>query len=284
MLRGLFLILLIVSVAAPAANGQAPAGPVFVHPAIRPLPSVEPPSAPAGQAPAALMEHVEATLELPPPAALWKGSAELGLDGSEGNTETFNFKFGFDAKRESEHDVFTLDFDYRKKTNQYIETANRAFLDWRFEWLLGDSPWSAFVHGTVDYDEFQSFDVRVSSDLGLGYQFIKTDSTSLAARFGGGFSHEIGGPDESYVPEAVYGLDFEHQLNKRQKLAAVVEYSPDVSEFSDFRLKTRATWELLIDEEMNLSFKFSVLDRYDSTPNGVKPNDLDYSAVLLWKF
>ncbi|HUT14122.1 MAG TPA: hypothetical protein VMY42_26775 [Thermoguttaceae bacterium] len=41
---------------------------------------------------------------------------------------------------------------------------------------------------------------------------------------------------------------------------------------------------MLIDQQMNLSLKLGVLDRYDSTPNGVKPNDLDYTAVLLWKF
>ena len=38
---------------------------------------------------------------------------------------------------------------------------------------------------------------------------------------------------------------------------------------------------LLFDQ--NLSFKLSVIDRYDSTPDGRKPNDLDYALLLLWK-
>ena len=49
----------------------------------------------------------------------------------------------------------------------------------------------------------------------------------------------------------------------------------------DFRLKSRASWQALVHKEMNLSLKLSVLDRSDSTPNGVRPNDLDYSAVLV---
>ncbi|HUT13233.1 MAG TPA: DUF481 domain-containing protein [Thermoguttaceae bacterium] len=220
----------------------------------------------------------------PPVVKIWEGSVELGLDGAEGNTQAFNLKFGVDAKRKTDRNVFTLDLDYRKKTDRARETANRAFLDWRYEWLLQDSPWTCFTHGTVDYDEFQAFDVRVTTDIGLGYQFIETDRTTFAGRVGSGFSREIGGPDDNYVPEAVFGLDYERKLTNRQKLTMKIDYMPDVTEFNDFRLHTRAGWEMLIDRQMNLSLKLSVLDRYDGTPNGAKPNDLDYTAVLLWKF
>jgi hypothetical protein len=49
------------------------------------------------------------------------------------------------------------------------------------------------------------------------------------------------------------------------------------------RINSKAGWELLLDEEMNLSLKLTVLDRYDSTPNRAEPNDIDYAAMLLWK-
>ncbi len=39
----------------------------------------------------------------------------------------------------------------------------------------------------------------------------------------------------------------------------------------------------LLDEEANLSLKLSAQDRYDSTPNGLRPNDINYSILLLWK-
>jgi len=266
-------------------------GPQYVYPDFRRLPPAEPDAGPQLQAAAA--EEFLPTVqpepkpqppELEPNEKLWEGSFELGLDGSEGNTRTFNVQFGMDVKRKTDCDVLSLDLDYRKKTAAYLETANRALLDWRYEQLYDDSPWTTFVHGTVDYDEFQAFDVRVAADVGLGFQLIDWERTTLAVRFSGGFSHEIGGPDDAYVPELNYGLDFEHRISDRQKLAAQANYIPDVTEFSDFRLKTEASWELLIDKEMNLSLKLSVLDRYDSTPHGLRPNDLDYSAMLLWKF
>lgn len=278
-----------------AQVSDAALDPKFPHAHVRRLPVAEVtplpdadtwPSADHGQ----LGPHFEAPSadfvfddpETPP--KLWQSSFELGLDGTEGNSQTLNFRLGFDTKRSTPHDLLTLDLDYRKNTAGEEETAHRAFLDWRYERLFAESPWTCFVHGTVDYDELTMFDVRVTADIGLGYHLIKTESTLLAARVGGGFSHEIGSSDESYVPEAVFGLDFEHRLNQRQKLTLAVEHTPDITDFGDFRFTARAGWEVLIDQEMNLSLKLSALDRYDSTPDGAESNDLDYAAVLLWSF
>lgn len=223
-------------------------------------------------------------VEPKPAAKLWKGNFELGLDGSEGNSQRFNLRFGVEAKRKTDDDVLSLDLDYHRNTSHSRETAHRTFLDWRYEWLFKESPWTWFGHGTIDYDEFQAFDVRVSVDTGLGYQFVGTDATSLLGRCSGGWSREIGGPDEDYVPEVVFGLEFERQLSERQRLTATADYAPDVTDFGDFRLNAKAGWEVLLDEQKNLRFKLSVVDRHDSTPHGAKPNDVDYSATLLWSF
>lgn len=229
-------------------------------------------------------EIAEVAAEAEPVPDPWEGSFELGLDGSDGNSQRFNFRFGIDAKRTTDESMLTLDLDYRRNTNNSLETANRTFFDWRHEWLFEESPWTWFVHGTVDYDEFQAFDVRVSLDTGVGYQFMKSERTSFLGRAGSGWSREVGGPDDQYVPEAVFGADFHRQLSKRQKLTANVDYMPDVGDPMDFRLNTKANWEVLLDEEMNLSLKVTMMDRYDSTPHEAKANDVDYGITLLWTF
>ena len=136
----------------------------------------------------------------------------------------------------------------------------------------------------MDYDEFKAYDLRVSLDTGVGYQFIKNDATSLIGRVGGGTTREIDGPDDTFIPESVFGLEGEHKLNKRQKLCASVEYRPDVTDFGNYRLNAKADWEVLLDEETHLSMKVGVLDRYDSYADGFKPNDIDYTLALLWSF
>ena len=37
------------------------------------------------------------------------------------------------------------------------------------------------------------------------------------------------------------------------------------------------------DEASNLHLKVLVIERYDSTPEGREPEDIDYSILLLWK-
>ena len=228
--------------------------------------------------------EVTESAERPPPVKLWKGGCELGFNGSEGNSETLNFRLGFDAKRKTDANIIDLDLDYHKKTADSREAANRMLLDGRYEWLHGDSPLTSFLHQTTEYDEFKAYNVRVTLDAGVGYQFLENDITSLTGRFGSGVSHEIGGPDKKVVPELTWSLEFEHQFSKRQKFKASTEYVPDVTDFADFRLTTKLGWEVLLDEDWNLSLKLGILDRYDSTPNGSKPNDLDYSITLLWSF
>jgi hypothetical protein len=172
-------------------------------------PDAEPPDAEASED---LVEMAELAEEAPP-VKLWKGSFELGFNGSEGNTETLNFRFGIDAKRKTKANIIDLDIDYHKKTADNVETANRMFFDGRYEWLNGDSPWTSFAHQTTEFDEFKAYNSRVTLDFGVGYQFLDNDATSLMARLGSGVSNEIGGPDNSVVPEMTCGLEFEHQLS-----------------------------------------------------------------------
>jgi hypothetical protein len=124
----------------------------------------------------------------------------------------------------------------------------------------------------------------MAGDAGIGYAFVKNATTRLIGRAGPGFSHEIGGPDDSVVPEGVLGMEFEHCLSAHQKLVASSTYYPDISDWEDYRVNSKAAWELLVDPQWNLSLQLAVTDRYDSTPNGAKANDIDYSLLLLWGF
>jgi putative salt-induced outer membrane protein YdiY len=216
-------------------------------------------------------------------AKLWSGTIQLGLNGAEGNAITFNIASGYDLKRETKFLVLTSDLKYNKATSRLVETQHNAIFNGKSEWLFQESPWTAFARGYLEYDEFKAFDLRVVTNAGAGYRLINRDKSKLTSRFGSGFSHEIGGPDDSYVPEAVFGMDFSHQFTPRQKFNAKGDYFPEWGEFTNYRIVTSADWELLFDQVANLSLKLGITDRYDSSPNGLKPNDFTYSTLILWK-
>ena len=220
----------------------------------------------------------------PAPPKLWSGSFDLGLNGSNGNTELFNFRFNLAAIRETDAAKLTLKSNYVRLQSEGEEVGNRLFFEGRNEWKFADTPWSIFVHETTEYDEFRNWRTRVGMDTGLGYSFIKNDFTSLTLRFGPSTSHEFRGPATDWVPELTYGIQLEHKLSQLQKLFFQIDYFPDLRDVVEYRMNTQASWEIVIDQVNSLSLKLSAISRYDTTPEGDSPDDLDYAATLLWAF
>lgn len=213
----------------------------------------------------------------------WSGGFEVGLNGTEGNSVAQSLQLGFDLDRETTRTLWSTDFIYAKTESNGVQTQHNALFRTNVNWKFANPRWTWFTKLGLEYDEFKDFDIRLFMNTGLGYFFIQNDVTELKGRFGGGSSREFGGVDEDWVPEAVFGTDFEHQLTSRQKIGAVFDYYPSWKDFSDYRMITDAYWELLLDEESNMNLRVSILDRYDSTPNGAERNDVNYALLLLWK-
>jgi putative salt-induced outer membrane protein YdiY len=214
----------------------------------------------------------------------WEGNVELGLSGTEGNSQTFNVRFGLTAKHKTDHLIQSLQFTSIQKSADGVTTANTTLLDGKLEWPMPASKWNYYIHGLVEHDQFKAFDYRVSGDTGLGYEFINSDLTTLTSRGGISASQEIGGPDDELKPELAFGGEFKHKLSATHSISGKVDYFPHVTEFGDFRLNSQAAWEIALSSAWGLSLKLSVIDRYDSTPAGARPNDLDYSTLVIWQF
>ena len=153
---------------------------------------------------------------------IWSASVELGLNMTSGNSDTLSLQSGAEMTRETELNKFFFDFTYAKNEANGVQTQHFALVDARHDYLFGDSPWSWFNKAALRYDEFRAFNVRLVLNTGLGYALWDTAVSKLNTRFGAGVSREFGGPDNSLVPEAVFGLDYEKQLTKMQQLKATV--------------------------------------------------------------
>lgn len=214
----------------------------------------------------------------------WDTGIELGINGSSGTSDSLSIQSGGYIKRESRFSKLNLDATYNRTTSGGTETQNNAQLDARNDWLLDErSPWTLFASGNVFYDEFQAFDVQTNANSGIGYRFVHRPGLDLIGRFGAGASREFGGPDDDWVPEALFGGEFNQQFSASQKLYAKLDYFPEWEEFGEYRLVADAGWEIELVQPENLSLKISATDRYDSTPNGAEPHLVNYSVLLLLK-
>lgn len=214
----------------------------------------------------------------------WEGSAELGMNGSEGNSQTFNIRSGAKAKYTAPWVEQVYEIIHVDNSADGVKTASNGFFDGRLTFPFTGTPWSHFVHGRVEYDEFRDFDMRLSGDTGLAYDWWKTDLSKLQTRAGLSTSREIGGVENRFNPELTFGIDLSHKFGERQKISLTSDYYPTVDDFADYRINTNASWEIVVSPTWGLSAKLSVIDRYDNTPQGKKPNDLNYAALMMWAF
>ncbi|MEO1528638.1 MAG: DUF481 domain-containing protein [Planctomycetota bacterium] len=214
----------------------------------------------------------------------WENHAEFGLDGSAGNAETLALQTGLEMRRKTDDYTLSLDVDYRKASSRGVTTEDNGRFNLDYDRLLGDSPWAYFGKFGAEFDQFKPFDARINLNGGVSYHWVRTDDALFVTRFGAGASREIGSPDDDWIPEGVFGLEAERQVNRYNKLKGKVDYFPNWSDFADYRIVTDLAWEILLDDSDNLSLKVAVTDRYDSTPQGARPNDVYYSLLLLVKF
>jgi len=215
---------------------------------------------------------------------LWCGGLEFGLNGSEGNSDVMKMRFGANARRRTEANLLTVDLVYGMARQNGIQSENKALFNVRDEILLRDSPWGVFASGQLEYDEFRDFDFRVASHAGMGYQVWRTERCCLRTRLGAGFSREIGGPRDRWVPEGLAGADFDYRFTERQRFVSTVDLFPDLGHWGQYRLRFRAAHEILIDPDLNMTLRLGVQDRYDSNPGGSLRNDIDYFLALMMKF
>jgi hypothetical protein len=223
-------------------------------------------------------------LATPAPVKIWSGNIELGISGAEGNQETFNIRTGGKAIGKFDWSTQTYEAIFIENTSSGATIARNAIGDARWELPLWSPVWSYYAHGRLEYDEFKPFDLRAAGDTGLGYDWIKTDLNFLQTRAGLSTSREFGGAEDFWKPELAFGMEWRYTIDARQKITLKSDYFPTWDDFSDYRLNTQADWEFAVQPAWNLSLKLSAISRYDSTPNGAKPHDLNYAAMLLWNY
>jgi len=216
----------------------------------------------------------------------WKGGVAIGLNGSEGNSQNLNIHAGANAQRKTEKYDTKLSLAYLRASDDNEVTKNRFEANAQNDWIFSKgSPWRYFLKGAYEYDDFQDWQHRLTITNGFGYAFIENERTTLVGRAGVGVRRDFGGEDNRWHPEGLLGGDLSHKLTERQQLTASVEFYSDFLELSDFRVKSKLGWEILVDPATKMSLKIGIEDRYDSDPGGGKKrNDLDYFALLVWSF
>lgn len=216
----------------------------------------------------------------------WTFKVTAGGSASFGNSDTQDAFVTGEAVRDAGDDQrTTVGAGYFYGAADGDRTDNRFILGVRHEWLMSDSPWSYFAQAKYEYDEFQSWEHRVSGAVGVGYTFIDREDLTVIGRLGLGGSQEFNSPDDDFKPEALIGAELRYDLSDATELVASTEIFPDLGEAGEFRSLSRAGIKTLLDEELNMSFTLGLEHEYQSeaAPPADK-NDFRILAGLQFEF
>jgi putative salt-induced outer membrane protein YdiY len=215
----------------------------------------------------------------------WTGTLELGLNGASGNTNNSNLFIGWDGRRDYRDGDLAFDFDYFFQKADSVVTMERAVALGRYEREIGETSINWFVQGFFEYDDLRAYPARLAATAGLSKHLIDADRLKLTGRVGAGASKKIQAINDRWRPELHFGADYEYRVTERQKILGLVDYFPDVTSFSTYRLNAKLAWEALLDEEWGLAVRAGVMNWHDSNPGpGTEANDLFYVLSLVWGY
>lgn len=214
----------------------------------------------------------------------WERGVSVGLNASEGNTDSTNGRVAFEAKRETAKMRTSVGGVYVYSNDAESTRKSRFDAEARNDWILEGTRWRLFATGTVEYDQFADWDWRVTGTAGLGYAVVAKNKHELVVRAGPGVSQEFGGDDDRLTPLGVIGADYRWEISDKSRLFATVEYFPDLSEFREFRTDAKTGYEVVLDAESKLMLKVGAGHRHDSDPRKAEANDFEYFMTLGVKF
>lgn len=217
--------------------------------------------------------------------AEWESHFEIGLAGTEGNSQTANVRLAFDTRHERDLTRWTLDTVYYYSSSTGDTTRNELAADLMREWLMPDSPWLLFAQGIYEFDQFQDWRHRVSGFGGAGYEFVKTDRLELLGRMGGGVAKELDGAQDLRPEGLLSAAVAKWKPTDAQTFSASVTLHPDLASLGEFRVISKLEWALKLNTADNLSLKLGLDNEYESRTDGdAKHNDLKYYGGLVIDF
>ncbi len=222
--------------------------------------------------------------KMPKPVQLWSARVELGVNGSDGNSERFSFTARSNATRKTDTDMLLLYLQGYYAEDNGIRSHNEFKLGGRYEWKVAPK-WSAYARTEFEEDEFEELDLRSTLVLGVSYHVLEGAQQSLSARLGIGYLRE----DFETAPseeETIVDLGYDYMLKIRQwaKLVHNLTYYAGLDDpTEEFRIVVDTAAEVPLTVSQQWKLRVGVKHEYDDEPlSAVENLDTTYYLNLAY--
>ena len=225
----------------------------------------------------------------------WSGTINLGTTFTRGNSETSSIAFAADAKREDEHDRYSLksylnygeqrSTDPNDPSDDIGLTQRNAGLSGQYDYFPQEK-WYLLGKAGVETNELAKLKVRYYAGPGAGYQFVKNEKHQLSGEgaivyFKEEFSDAAKTEDDKIALNLSY--DWNWKISETAAFAHSVDAFPAIDDFSDVFIKVDNKLTMNLTKSMISTLQY-VID-FDHTPApGAKETDHRVIFTLGWSF
>ena len=218
---------------------------------------------------------------------LWAGHADFGFAAARGNAETSALNLGFTADRATKRNKLSVHLTSIRASNSTtgveLRTANATRGGAKYN-VNFSSRFSTFGFTDLEFDEFQSLDLRFVGGGGLEYAAVKREHMTLDIQGGGSFNKEFFSNDRTRTSgELLAGQNFTYKLFHLTDFEEKLIFYPNMTERGDYRVNLDIGTVTRLNSW--LSFQLSVSERYLSNPiPGHKRNDILFTTGVRVSF
>ena len=212
----------------------------------------------------------------------WRRNVELGINTSQGNSDTLRYNAALSGSKETEEVQYFLKASGRYGESEGETDAESATAEAKAQRRLSDRMYAA-LEGNARHDQLADLAYRVRGSLSLGRHVVWTDRTVLNAEVGPGYvAEKKGGEEEGFLAGRVAQY-LEFLVTDSLQVWESVEFVQNLQDSGVYFVNTELGLETILIS--NLSLRFTVEDRYDSQPaEGKVSNDLLTTTSLNWSF
>ncbi|MBW1646354.1 MAG: DUF481 domain-containing protein [Deltaproteobacteria bacterium] len=215
----------------------------------------------------------------------WVKSFKIGISGEEGNDISMDFNAGLDISYHDQADRVALTSAYYYETDDRRKDTNKGYVNVIRDWLLPESEWFYYGYFRYEYDDFKSWEHRVSVSAGPGYDFYRDKGLELSGRIGLGGSRTWG-TENSYDPEGLVGLEWNWQPRQfpQHKLSTQFILYPDLDDAGEYRTWAQGKWRITFADWQGFGIELGFEHEYESIIKDKLEDERHYDLIYFGRF
>lgn len=212
----------------------------------------------------------------------WKHHLAFGVKGEAGNDVSMDLSAAYNTSFESKTHRFNIESAYYYETDEYEKDTNKGHINIVRDWLMPDSDWFVYGYGRYEYDDFKSWEHRVSISAGPGYDFYNEKDLKLNGRIGLGFSKSWGDENDFDI-EGQLGMNWlwRPASLKNQVISSQIIIYPVLNDLGEYRTWMEGKWHFDIDLYRGLGFEVGFEYEYDSDNKNNLDGETSYDLLYF---